>query len=61
MMTRRFQDVVWIARARRQHDIAWRFGIDKQVLDPRASGSAQLGNWLRARVLPPRAERAVAA
>jgi hypothetical protein len=41
--------------------IAWRFGIDTQVLDPRASGSAELGNWLRARVLPPRAERAVAA
>ena len=60
MMTRRFQDVVWIARARRQHDIAWRFGIDKQVLDPRASGPR---NWAIgcARVLPPRAERAVAA
>jgi GMP synthase (glutamine-hydrolysing) len=43
-----------------RRDIAWRLGIDKQVLDPRLR-TAELGNWLRARVLPRRAERAAAA
>jgi GMP synthase (glutamine-hydrolysing) len=43
-----------------RRDIAWRLGIDKQVLDPRLR-TAELGNWLRARVLPRQAERAAAA
>src|SRR5215472_5645893 len=40
-----------------RRDIAWLLGLDKQVLDPRLR-SAELGNWLRARVLPRRAQRA---
>jgi GMP synthase (glutamine-hydrolysing) len=43
-----------------RRDIAWRLGVDKQVLDPRQR-TAELGNWLRARVLPRRAARAAAA
>jgi len=43
-----------------RRDIAWLLGIDRQVLDPRQR-TAELGNWLRARVLPRRAERAAAA
>lgn len=43
-----------------RRDVAWRIGVDKQVLDPRLR-TAELGNWLRARVLPRRAERAAAA
>jgi len=43
-----------------RRDIAWLLGLDKQVLDPRLR-SAELGNWLRARVLPRRAQRAAAA
>jgi len=43
-----------------RRDIAWLLGIDKQVLDPRQR-TAELGNWLRARVLPRRAQRAAAA
>jgi len=43
-----------------RRDIAWKLGIDMQVLDPRRR-TAELGNWLRARVLPRRARRAAAA
>ena len=43
-----------------RRDIAWRLGIDKQVLDPRLR-TAELGNWLRREFLPRRAERAAAA
>jgi len=43
-----------------RRDVAWLLGIDKQVLDPRLR-TAELGNWLRARVLPRRAQRAAAA
>src|SRR5262249_36519843 len=43
-----------------RRDIAWLLGIDKQVLDPNRR-AAELGNWLRARVLPRRAQRAAAA
>ncbi len=43
-----------------RRDVAWRLGIDRQVLDPRQR-SAELGNWLRARVFPRRAERAAVA
>jgi len=43
-----------------RRDIAWLLGIDRQVLDARQR-TAELGNWLRARVLPRRAERAAAA
>jgi GMP synthase (glutamine-hydrolysing) len=43
-----------------RRDIAWKLGVDKQVLDPRQR-TAELGNWLRARVLPRRAARAAAA
>ena len=42
-----------------RRDIAWKLGIDKQVLDPRLR-TAELGNWLRTRVLPRCAERAAA-
>jgi GMP synthase (glutamine-hydrolysing) len=43
-----------------RRDVAWLLGIDRQVLDPRQR-TAELGNWLRARVLPRRAQRAAAA
>jgi GMP synthase (glutamine-hydrolysing) len=43
-----------------RRDIAWKLGVDKQVLDPRQR-TAELGNWLRARALPRCAERAAAA
>lgn len=43
-----------------RRDIAWKLGVDRQVLDPRLR-SAELGNWLRASVLPRRAERAAVA
>jgi GMP synthase (glutamine-hydrolysing) len=43
-----------------RRDIAWRLGLDKQVLDP-ALRTAELANWLRAKVLPRRAERLAAA
>jgi GMP synthase (glutamine-hydrolysing) len=43
-----------------RRDIAWKLGVDKQVLDP-LQRTAELGNWLRARVLPRRAARAAAA
>jgi GMP synthase (glutamine-hydrolysing) len=43
-----------------RRDIAWLLGIDRQVLDPRLR-TAELGNWLRARVLPRRSQRAAAA
>jgi GMP synthase (glutamine-hydrolysing) len=43
-----------------RRDIAWLLGVDKQVLDPHQR-TAELGNWLRARVLPRRAQRAAAA
>ena len=43
-----------------RRDIAWKLGVDEQILDPRLR-TAELGNWLRARVLPRRAERSAAA
>jgi GMP synthase (glutamine-hydrolysing) len=43
-----------------RRDVAWRLGLDRQVLDPLLR-TAEFGNWLRARVLPRRAERAAAA
>lgn len=43
-----------------RRDIAWRLGLDKHVLDP-ALRTAEFGNWLRAKVLPRRAERLAAA
>jgi GMP synthase (glutamine-hydrolysing) len=43
-----------------RRDIAWLVGIDRQVLDPRRR-TAELGNWLRTRILPRRAQRAAAA
>jgi GMP synthase (glutamine-hydrolysing) len=43
-----------------RRDIAWRLGIDKHVLDPTLR-TTELGNWLRAKVLPRRAERLAAA
>jgi len=43
-----------------RRDIAWKPGVDAQVLDPRLR-TAELGNWLRASVLPRRSERAAAA
>jgi GMP synthase (glutamine-hydrolysing) len=43
-----------------RRDIAWLLGIDKQVLDPNRR-AAELGNWLRARVLPRSAQRSAAA
>ena len=39
-----------------RRDIAWRLGLDKQVVDP-VLRTAEFGNWLRAKVLPRRAER----
>jgi GMP synthase (glutamine-hydrolysing) len=42
-----------------RRDIAWKLGIDMAVLDPRRR-TAELGNWLRARVLPRRAKRVAA-
>lgn len=43
-----------------RRDIAWRLGLDKQILDP-ALRTAEFGNWLRAKVLPRRAQRLAAA
>jgi GMP synthase (glutamine-hydrolysing) len=43
-----------------RRDIAWRFGLDKHVLDARLR-SAELGNWLGTKVMPHRARRAAAA
>jgi GMP synthase (glutamine-hydrolysing) len=43
-----------------RRDIAWRLGLDKHVLDP-ILRTAEFGNWLRAKVLPRRAERLAAA
>jgi GMP synthase (glutamine-hydrolysing) len=43
-----------------RRDIAWRLGLDAHVLDPRLR-TAEFGNWLRAKVLPRRAERAAVA
>jgi GMP synthase (glutamine-hydrolysing) len=43
-----------------RHDVAWRLGLDRQVVDP-ALRTAEFGNWLRAKVLPRRAERLAAA
>ena len=43
-----------------RRDIAWRLGLDKQVVDP-VLRTAEFGNWLRAKVLPRRAERLAAA
>ena len=43
-----------------RRDVAWRLGLDKQVLDP-SLRTAELGNWLRLRVLPRRAARLAAA
>lgn len=43
-----------------RRDIAWKLGIDEQILDPRRR-TAELGNWLRARVVPRCAEHAAAA
>ena len=43
-----------------RRDIAWRLGIDKHVLDA-GLRTAELGNWLRANVLPRRAARLAAA
>jgi GMP synthase (glutamine-hydrolysing) len=42
-----------------RRDIAWRLGLDGQVLDPKLR-TAEIGNWLRAKVLPHRAQRAAA-
>lgn len=39
-----------------RRDVAWRLGLDRHVLDPRTR-SAEIGNWLHARVLPRRAAR----
>ena len=43
-----------------RRDVAWRLGLDKQVVDP-VLRTAEFGNWLRAKVLPRRAERLAAA
>jgi GMP synthase (glutamine-hydrolysing) len=43
-----------------RRDIAWRLGLDRHVLNPLLR-SAELSNWLRAKVLPRRAERLAAA
>ncbi len=43
-----------------RRDVAWRLGLDKQVVDP-VLRTAEFGNWLRAKVLPHRAERLAAA
>jgi GMP synthase (glutamine-hydrolysing) len=43
-----------------RRDIAWRLGLDAHVLDPLLR-AAEFGNWLRAKVLPRRAERAAVA
>jgi GMP synthase (glutamine-hydrolysing) len=43
-----------------RRDVAWRLGLDRQVVDP-ALRTAEFGNWLRAKVLPRRAERLAAA
>jgi GMP synthase (glutamine-hydrolysing) len=43
-----------------RRDIAWRLGLDRHVTDPLIR-TAEFGNWLRARVLPRRTQRAAAA
>jgi GMP synthase (glutamine-hydrolysing) len=43
-----------------RRDVAWRLGLDRQVLDPMLR-TAEFGNWLRTRVLPRRTARAAAA
>jgi GMP synthase (glutamine-hydrolysing) len=43
-----------------RRDMAWKLGVDKQVLDPRLR-SAEIGDWLHTSVLPRRAGRAAAA
>ena len=43
-----------------RRDLAWRYGLDRYVLDP-ALRTAEIGNWLRMKVLPRRAARAAAA
>lgn len=43
-----------------RRDLAWRYGLDRHVLDP-ALRSAEIGSWLRLKVLPRRAQRAAAA
>lgn len=40
-----------LARDPARKDLAWRYGIGRDVLDP-ALRSAEFGNWLRAEVLP---------
>ena len=42
-----------------RRDLAWRYGVDEQVLDPMRR-TAEIGNWLRSRVLGRRSERAAA-
>lgn len=39
-----------------RRDVAWRLGLDRHVLDP-VTRTAEIGNWLRARVMPRRAAR----
>ena len=43
-----------------RRDLAWRYGLDAQVLD-RAVRSREIGNWLRTKVLARRNDRAAAA
>lgn len=43
-----------------RRDLAWRYGLDDQVLDPMLRTS-EIGAWLRDRVWPRRAGRAAAA
>lgn len=43
-----------------RRDLAWRYGLDAEVLDP-LRRTTEIGNWLRSRVLGRRAERAAAA
>lgn len=43
-----------------RRDIAWRLGLDEQVLDP-LQRTAELGQWLASHVLPRRTARAAVA
>ena len=40
-------------------DLAWRLGLERHVVEPKLR-TAELGNWLRAKVAPHRARRAAA-